>query len=120
MAVRRLAATRRRTGSRARDAAAGLPRPERWSVYMIRRADGALYTGIALDVQRRFTQHVEGKGAKALRGRGPLELVLRRSVGSRADALRLERSIKHLPKPDKERLLVRRAALTALVRAARG
>jgi putative endonuclease len=86
---------------------------------MIRRADGALYTGIALDVNRRFAQHVAGKGAKALRGRGPLELVLRRVVGARNDALRLERSIKCLAKPDKESLLVQRASVTALARSVR-
>lgn len=111
-AARKLAATRRRS-------AALREEPERWSVYMIRRADGALYTGIALDVRRRFAQHVEGKGAKALRGRGPLELVLRRAAGSRGTALRLERAIKRLPKADKEGLVASRSRLAALAREAR-
>jgi putative endonuclease len=119
MVTRKLVASRPRAKSRAAAAPAGHPRPERWSVYMIRRSDGALYTGIALDVKRRFAQHVEGKGAKALRGRAPLELVLRRIVGARGNALRLEQRVKALSKADKERLLVDRRRLTALAREAR-
>jgi putative endonuclease len=122
MATRKLAASRPRTKSRAAAALAGpaeRPKPERWSVYMIRRSDGALYTGIALDVERRFAQHVEGKGAKALRGRGPLELVLRHRVGERGTALRLERLLKRLPKSEKERVRTSRRRLEALVHAAR-
>ncbi len=45
-----------------------------WFVYLIRTADNRLYTGITKDVERRFTQHQSGKGAKALRGKGELSL----------------------------------------------
>jgi putative endonuclease len=71
----------------------------------VRCADGALYTGIALDVVRRLADHDRGRGAKALRGRGPLVLVLRRRIGDKGDALRAELALKRLPKADKERLL---------------
>ncbi len=80
-----------------------------WSVYVLRCKDGALYTGIATDVARRLEEHRAGKGAKALRGKGPLELVISHSVGDRGHALRVEGCVKRLPKADKE-LLVRRAA----------
>lgn len=69
---------------------------------MVRRADGALYTGIALDVAKRLAQHRAGRGSKALRGRGPLQLVWKRRVGAHGDALRLERQMKRLSKPEKE------------------
>ena len=72
---------------------------------MVRRADGALYTGIATDVARRFASHCAGKGAKALRGRGPLALVFRRRLGAVGRALRIERAFKRLPKETKERLV---------------
>ena len=75
-----------------------------WSVYLVRCSDGALYTGIATDVARRFEEHVEGRGAKSLRGRGPLELVFEREVESRSTALKLEYRIKQLAKADKEAL----------------
>ena len=83
---------------------AALKKRGAWSVYLVRRADGALYCGIALDVAARLQQHAKGLGAKALRGRGPLELVFRRRVGERSLALRAEARIKRLPKADKERL----------------
>lgn len=88
-----------------------------WWLYMVRRSDGALYTGIAIDVQRRLEQHRQGRGAKALRGRGPLQLVWRRRIGARGEALRLERALKRLSKAQKEQLVAaRRRSLAALVR----
>ncbi len=78
-----------------------------WHVYLVRCGDGSLYTGIATDVRRRFAEHQEGapRGARRLRGRGPLELVLERAVGDRGLALRLERRIKRLPRRRKEELV---------------
>ncbi|ADV89149.1 putative endonuclease containing a URI domain [Vibrio vulnificus MO6-24/O] len=49
--------------------------------------------------------HQQGKGAKALKGKGPLELVWSVPVGSKSMALKLERHIKTLRKQDKERLV---------------
>lgn len=77
----------------------------RWWVYVVRRSDGALYTGIALDVAARLAQHRAGRGAKALRGRGPLELVCRWRAGAVGLALRSERAFKQLSKVQKERLV---------------
>ncbi len=88
-----------------------------WSVYVLRCADGRLYTGIATDVERRVAEHAVGRrGAKCLRGRGPFTVVLRMEVGGRGPALVLERRIKGLSRLEKERLLRsprRRAALLA-------
>ncbi|MHB0774460.1 GIY-YIG nuclease family protein [Halomonas sp. WWR20] len=68
-----------------------------WYLYMIKTAAGALYTGITTDVERRFREHCNGKrGARALRGKGPLTLRHWQPVGSRSDALRLEAYIKTL------------------------
>lgn len=80
------------------------PRPRAWWVYVVQRRDGALYTGIALDVSARFAAHCEGRGAKALRGRGPLRLVWRRRAGSQSLALRAEVRIKRLRPADKQAL----------------
>jgi putative endonuclease len=76
-----------------------------WSVYVLRRSDGALYTGIATDVTRRLAEHEAGvgRGSKALRGRGPLTLVFAREVGGRGLATRIEGRIKRLSKERKER-----------------
>jgi predicted GIY-YIG superfamily endonuclease len=77
-----------------------------WSVYLLRCGDGSLYTGIATDVERRVREHTSGlRGAKYLRGRGPLTLVAQIEVDSQAEALRLEHRIKRLPRARKEALL---------------
>ena len=78
-----------------------------WSVYIVRCSDGSLYTGIATDVRRRIEEHVRnnGKGAKYLRGKGPLRLEFVRAIGSKDLALRVEGQIKKLPKSQKEELI---------------
>lgn len=77
-----------------------------WTLYMIRCGDGTLYTGITTEPVRRLREHAGTRaGAKYLRGRGPLRLVFRHEVGSRGEALRLERLLKRLPRREKERLV---------------
>ncbi|MFM3286099.1 GIY-YIG nuclease family protein [Klebsiella quasivariicola] len=76
-----------------------------WFLYLIRTADNRLYTGITTDVPRRFRQHQTGKGAKALRGKGDLQLAFSHEVGEHTLALRLEYRVKQLTKRDKERLV---------------
>lgn len=74
---------------------------------MIRTKNGALYTGITQDVERRFAEHVAGgkKGAKYLRGRGPLNLVFRQKIGSRSEALKTEAAVKNMSKGEKEEMV---------------
>ncbi|ELP5727176.1 GIY-YIG nuclease family protein [Vibrio vulnificus] len=76
-----------------------------WSVYLIRTRHNALYCGVTNNLERRFAAHQQGKGAKALRGKGPLELVWAFAVGSHSTALKVEHYIKSLRKLDKERLV---------------
>ncbi|MBT4666955.1 MAG: GIY-YIG nuclease family protein [Opitutae bacterium] len=79
---------------------------DKWSVYLVRCKDDSLYAGVALDVHRRLEEHREGKrGAKYLRGRAPLELVLRRELGDRSLALKVELRIKKLSRKAKENMI---------------
>ena len=78
-----------------------------WNLYLIRCHDGTLYTGITIDVARRFAEH-QGNGdtgAKYLRGRGPLMLVFQKKLGSRSLALSVEGKVKKLSKARKEELI---------------
>ena len=79
-----------------------------WSVYIIRCGDGSLYTGIATDVNRRFSEHSEQgpKAAKYLRGRLPLELVYRKEIGNRSEASKEELRIKRLSVSGKVTLIL--------------
>lgn len=76
-----------------------------WRLYILRTASGVLYTGITNDVARRFAQHQAGKGAKALRGKGPLELLFHCEAGDRSSASKLEYQVKQLKRQDKIRLV---------------
>lgn len=76
-----------------------------WSIYLVRCRDGSLYTGITTDVERRFTAHCNGTGAKYLRGKGPLTLEFSCEIGARGDALRLEHLVKRLDKEQKEAII---------------
>lgn len=92
-----------------------------YTVYLLRCADGSLYTGIARDLAARVALHNRGAGAKYTRGRGPVVLVWKRGRQAPRAARQLERAIKALPRSDKERLIagdealwrrLRRAAIT--------
>jgi len=85
---------------------------------MIRCGDGSLYTGIATDVSRRLAEHRGNgnAGAKYLKGRGPLELVFEKKIGSRSLALKLESKVKKLSKAEKEMLISANGDIENLIR----
>ncbi len=87
-----------------------------WHLYLVRTAAGNLYTGVTTDVARRFSEHQAGapKGARSLRGKGPLSLAYAAAVGDRSDALRLEWQVKRWSRQRKERLISGDASLPAL------
>jgi putative endonuclease len=86
-----------------------------YSLYVVRCADDSLYTGITLDVARRLREHASGvRGAKYLRGKGPLHLVFEQPVGARASASRLEYRVKRLDRSQKEALISGRLSLAEL------
>ena len=81
----------------------GHDRPPAWWVYMLRCADGSLYTGITTDVSRRLAEHngEAGLGARYTRSRRPVELVYAEGAGNRAQASRREAAIKRLDRAGK-------------------
>ena len=88
---------------------------QKWSLYIVRCRHGSLYTGIATDVERRFAEHKANKGAKYLRGRGPLKLVFKKQLGKRELALKIERRVKSLPKLKKEKLIKTDAGIEEII-----
>ena len=73
-------------------------------VYMVRCADGTLYTGYARDPERRTLTHNAGKGAKYTRRRLPVQLVYWELCESRGAALKREHEVKQLARIEKEML----------------
>lgn len=77
-----------------------------WQVYIVRCADETLYTGIALDVEKRVGEHNHGRlAARYTRARRPVVLVYTEACASRSHALRREHAIKKLSRRDKEQLV---------------
>jgi len=74
-------------------------------LYILRCGDGSLYTGIALDVERRLAQHRAGRASRYTRSRLPVDLVWSRQVDSWSAALREEARIKRLSRAAKEALM---------------
>ena len=81
-----------------------------WYIYLLRCGDGTLYCGSTNDLQKRLQLHRTGKGAKYTRGRGPLELVYWEELPSQSDALKRERAIKSLSRPEKLKLIATKTA----------
>jgi len=78
------AATPRFGAATAPDSTLGMAETE-YSVYIVRCGDDTYYTGISQDVARRIVEHDSSpRGAKYLKGRGPLTLVFSEAVGDRA------------------------------------
>lgn len=70
-------------------------------VYMVRCADGSLYTGWTTDLARRVAAHNAGRGAKYTRSRRPVRLVWAEPQPHRSAALRREAAVKALPRAAK-------------------
>lgn len=78
-----------------------------WFVYIIRCRNNTLYTGVTMDINRRFAEHqAQGnKCAKYLRGKAPLKLALTAKLQNKENAYQVEKHIKLLSKQQKEQLL---------------
>jgi len=86
-----------------------------WFVYIVRCADGTLYTGITRDLARRVSRTITlADGAiRYTRGRRPVALVYAESAPTRSAALRREGAIKRMRRQDKDALLRAASPLAA-------
>jgi predicted GIY-YIG superfamily endonuclease len=77
---------------------------EAW-VYMLRCADGSLYTGWSSDVARRLARHRAGTASRYTASRLPVELALAVAMPDRSSAMREEARIKALDRAAKLALI---------------
>ena len=74
-------------------------------VYLLRCADGTLYTGYTDDPVRRTKVHNAGKGAKYTRARLPVSLLAYAEFATKHDAMHAEYAFKQLSRNEKDALL---------------
>ena len=74
--------------------------------YIMRCADGTLYTGYTDDIARREVVHNSGRGAKYTRSRLPVKMVYHESFATRSEAMKRECAIKRLSREQKLKLIV--------------
>lgn len=80
-------------------------RKTQYYVYMVRCKYGTYYTGYTDDLKRRVKEHGTARGAKYLRGKGPVELVYVKGYKYYKKAVVMERRIKRLTRKQKETLV---------------
>ncbi len=74
--------------------------PEAW-VYILRCADGSLYTGWTSDLQRRLARHRAARASRYTASRLPVRLELAVAMPDRSAAMREEARIKRLDRTAK-------------------
>lgn len=78
--------------------------------YIVQCKYGTFYAGYTNDLKKRIKFHDEGKGAKYLRGKGPVKLVYKKKFKTVQEAMFHERWIKGLTRKNKE-MLIRRGVI---------
>lgn len=79
-----------------------------WTVYIVRCANGSLYTGITNNLAGRISDHNAGRGAKYTAAFGPVALAWKRRKKDRSAASKLEAAIKKLSRTEKDGLVAGR------------
>jgi len=73
--------------------------------YILKCADGSLYTGWTNNLAKRVENHNDGKGAKYTRGRGPVTLAYYEAFKTKEEAMQREYAIKQMSREEKEELI---------------
>lgn len=89
---------------------------KKWTVYIIECSDGRLYTGITVDMERRFKEHRESaKGAKFFNSTNAERIVYQEIKKDRSQASIREAQIKKLSRKEKDALIQRGAPIRSLL-----
>lgn len=82
-----------------------LQAPQVWYMYVLQCSDTSLYTGIAVDVYRRVTQHNAGRGSAYTAARRPVKCVAAWRFLGRSAALKAEAAFKRLSRQKKQQYI---------------
>lgn len=77
-------------------------------LYILKCADGTLYTGITVNLERRLAEHNSSRlGAKYTRSRRPVMLVYSKKFRNRSTASRAESRVKNFSRAEKQKIIQR-------------
>jgi len=76
-----------------------------WYLYIARTRKGRFYTGITTNLERRFTEHRQGKGGHYTSRNKPLKLLHVETFPDRKKAQARESQIKHWSRAKKKALM---------------
>ncbi len=79
--------------------------PKMWYIYILKCSDYSLYTGVTLDLQKRFKTHNNGNGGRYTRCRLPVSLIYSEPYLTKSEALKRELQIKGWSKGKKKALI---------------
>ncbi len=79
---------------------------KKYYVYIILTVNNTLYCGYTDNIEKRYKQHLDGKGAKYTKANKPLKLVYSKEFDSKQKAQKEEYRIKHLSRNEKEKLFI--------------
>lgn len=82
-----------------------------WFVYILLCQDGSYYIGITNNLEKRFNDHVSGKGASYTRSHKPVKIVYKEKFLTKSDALKREWQLKKLTRLQKESLVVMKSVV---------
>ncbi|MEE9330837.1 MAG: GIY-YIG nuclease family protein [Methylophilaceae bacterium] len=75
-----------------------------WFLYLIECQDGTIYTGITVNVAKRYAAHESGKGARYTRSHPPKRLLNVFGYANRSEASKAEHAIKKMSPSEKRAL----------------
>lgn len=78
-----------------------IPDKNNWLVYILKCRNGYLYTGITNHLEKRLSDHAEGRGSKFVRAFRPFKVVKILPCGNSREARQLEYRIKKMKRVKK-------------------
>ena len=76
-----------------------------WFTYILQCHDGSYYTGSTNNIEKRFNDHLNGKGGRYTRSHKPKKIIYKETLSSKSEALKREAAIKKLSKFEKKQLV---------------
>lgn len=76
-----------------------------WQIYILECVDSSLYTGSTNNLEKRISDHQNGKGGKYTRSHIPVKLIYWENFETKSQALKREAEIKSWSREEKIRLI---------------